>query len=193
MKVLAINGSPRESGNTAFLLKRICGELEEEGIRTETMQVGGADIQGCNACYKCSTERNRRCSVDEDEANDFITKMFEADGIILASPTYFTDVSAEMKALIDRAGLVARGNGNLLRRKVGAAVVTMRRAGAIHAFDTLNHFFLINEMIVPGSSYWNICVARDPGEAEHDQEGLRTMDTLARNMAWLLKKLGGKK
>jgi len=114
--------------------------------------------------------------------------MSEADGIILGSPTYFTDVTTEMKALIDRAGFVARANGEMFRRKVGAAVVAVRRAGSIHAFDTLNHFFLVSQMIVPGSSYWNVGIGRDKGEVEDDEEGIQTMRVLGENMAWLLKK-----
>jgi multimeric flavodoxin WrbA len=188
MKVIAFNGSPREGGNTAYLLDCVRRELESEGIETERVQVGGADIRGCSACLVCTREKNRRCSV-EDDANRFLEKMFAADGVILGSPTYFTDVTAEMKALIDRAGYVARANGGLMRRKVGAAVVAMRRAGALHAFDTLNHFFLIGEMVVPGSSYWNVGIARDPGDAARDEEGIRTMQVLGRNMAWVLKKL----
>jgi multimeric flavodoxin WrbA len=114
--------------------------------------------------------------------------MVEADGIILASPTYFADVTAEIKALIDRAGYVSRANPDILKRKIGAAIVAVRRTGAIHAFDTLNHFFLISQMIVPGSSYWNIGIGRAIGDVEQDEEGLETMRTLGRNMAWLLKK-----
>jgi multimeric flavodoxin WrbA len=122
--------------------------------------------------------------------NVCIDKMAAADGILLGSPTYVTDISPEIKALIDRACLVARANGGMFRRKVGAAVVAVRRAGAIHAFDSLNHFFLINEMIIPGSSYWNIGIGREPGDVEKDEEGIQTMKTLGRNMAWLLKKVG---
>ncbi len=188
MKVVAFNGSPRVEGNTRAMLKCVCAELEKEGIETELVQVGGADIRGCSACLKCTINKDGRCSVDDD-ANEFIEKMAAADGILLGSPTYFTDVSAEMKALIDRGGYVSRANGNFLRRKVGAGVVVMRRAGAIHAFDTLNHFFLISEMIVPGSTYWNIAIGREAGEAEKDAEGVRTMQALGRNIAWLLKKL----
>ncbi len=116
--------------------------------------------------------------------------MVKADGIIIASPTYFADISSETKALIDRAGMVARANGNLYRRKVGAAVIAVRRGGAIHAFDSINHFFLISEMIIPGSSYWNIGVGRNIGEVEQDEEGMKTMSDLGNNMAWLMKKTG---
>jgi multimeric flavodoxin WrbA len=121
--------------------------------------------------------------------NECIEKMQESDGIILASPTYFADVTAEMKALIDRAGLVSIANGRNLKRKVGAAVVAVRRGGSIHVFDSINHFFLINEMIVPGSVYWNLGIGREKGEVEGDEEGIRTMTMLGENMAWLLKKI----
>jgi multimeric flavodoxin WrbA len=138
---------------------------------------------------KCFENQDKRCAVKGDVINDCIEKMLEADGIILASPTYFSDVSAEMKALIDRSGFVAKANQDMFRRKVGAGVIAVRRGGAIHAFDTLNHFFFINQMIVPGSSYWNIGIGRAPGDVNSDDEGIMTMKTLGANMAWLLKKL----
>ncbi len=190
MKVVAFNGSPRPDGNTSLLIRLVLGELEKEGIETETLQVGGAEIRGCSACMKCKEQQNRRCSI-EDDGNSFLGKMWDADGILLGSPTYFSDVTAEMKALIDRAGYVSRQNGHLLRRKVGAGVVALRRGGGIHAFDTLNHFFLISEMVVPGSSYWNLAFGQDKGDVELDAEGQRTMQTLGRNMAWLLQRIHG--
>jgi multimeric flavodoxin WrbA len=190
MKVVAFNGSARRGGNTAILLGYVLGELAQEGIETELVELSGARIHGCLACRKCSARKDRRCSQTDDVGNLCIDKMAAADGILLGSPTYVTDVSPEIKALIDRAALVGRANGGMFRRKVGAAVVAVRRAGAIHAFDTLNHFFLISEMIVPGSSYWNIGMGREPGDVEKDEEGIQTMKTLGRNMAWLLKKVG---
>jgi multimeric flavodoxin WrbA len=189
MKVVAINGSARRGGNTSILLRYVLGELEAEGIETELVEMSGATVHGCLACRKCSTRKDRRCSQKDDMGNVFIEKMEEADGILLGSPTYVTDVSSEMKALIDRAALVGRANGGMFRRKAAAGVVAVRRAGAIHALDTLNHFFQISEMIVPCSSYWNIGIGRDPGDVEKDEEGIATMRTLGRNMAWLLKKL----
>jgi multimeric flavodoxin WrbA len=190
MKVVAFNGSARKGGNTAILLGHVLGELAKEGIETELAELAGANIHGCLACRKCSTRKDRRCSQTNDMGNVCIDKMAAADGILLGSPTYVADVSPEIKALIDRACLVSGANGGMFRRKVGAAVVAVRRAGAIHAFDALNHFFLITEMIIPGSSYWNIGFGREPGEVEKDEEGIRTMKTLGRNMAWLLKKVG---
>lgn len=189
MKVVAFNGSARKGGNTAILLRHVLGELEKEGIETELVELSGSKIHGCLACNKCSTRKDRRCSQPDDMGNVCIDKMDAADGILLGSPTYVADVSPEIKALIDRACLVSRANGGMLRRKVGAAVAVARRAGAIQAFDSLNHFFLISEMIVPGSSYWNIAIGREPGEVEKDEEGIQTMKVLGRNMAWLLKKL----
>ena len=188
MKVIAFNGSARKNGNTAILIREVFSELDAEGIGTEMIQLAGKTIRGCTACGKCYKNQNKKCAVDNDCANECIEKMLEADGIILGSPTYFADVTAEMKALIDRAGYVARANSDMLRRKAGAAVVAVRRAGAIHAFDSINHFFLISQMIVPGSSYWNIGIGRAIGDVEQDEEGLETMRILGRNMAWLLKK-----
>jgi len=189
MKVIAFNGSAREDGNTAIMIKQVFGELEKEGIETEMVQFSGKQIRGCTACYKCFENKDQRCSVKTDIVNDCIEKMLQADGIILASPTYFADVSAELKALIDRAGLVAKANKEMFARKVGAAVVAVRRGGSIHAFDSMNHFFLISGMIIPGSCYWNMGFGLEKGDVEKDDEGLRTMQTLGQNMAWLLKKI----
>jgi len=188
-KVVAFNGSARKNGNTAILLRTVLKELEAEGTETELIQLSGAKIHGCLACRKCSTKKDRRCSQTGDMGNAYIQKMEEADGILLGSPTYVVDISPEIKALMDRACLVSKANGGIFRRKVGAAVVAVRRAGAIHAFDALNHFFFISEMIVPGSSYWNIGIGREIGDVEKDEEGIQTMKTLGKNMAWLLKKL----
>ena len=189
MKVIAFNGSARKDGNTAIMIRQIFGELEKAGIETEMIQFSGKQIHGCIACYKCFENKDQRCAVKTDIANECIEKMLEADGIILASPTYFADVSAELKALIDRAGLVAKANDEMFARKVGAAVVAVRRGGSIHAFDSMNHFFLISGMIIPGSCYWNMSFGLEKGEVEKDEEGLRTMQTLGQNMAWLMKKI----
>jgi multimeric flavodoxin WrbA len=189
MKVVAFNGSARKGGNTAILLRHVLGELEKEGIETELVEMSGAAIHGCLACRKCSARKDGLCSQSGDAGNVYIGKMAAADGILLGSPTYVADISPDIKALIDRACLVGKANGGMFRRKAGAAVVAVRRAGAMHAFDALNHFFLVSEMIVPASSYWNIAFGHEPGEVEHDAEGIETMRVLGRNMAWLLKKL----
>jgi multimeric flavodoxin WrbA len=190
MHVLAVNGSPRPEGNTARLLRTACEVLEGEGITTETFQVGGQAVRGCTACYKCAENQDGRCVLPDDAVTECTEKMKAADGILLGSPTYFADVTTEMKALLDRAGFACRTGGDRLRRKVGAAVVAVRRGGAVHAFDTLNHFFLIGQMIVPGSIFWNLGIGLKPGEVEGDDEGLRTMRTLGENMAWVMKRLG---
>jgi multimeric flavodoxin WrbA len=188
IKVVAFNGSARKNGNTAILLRYVLGELRENGIETELVELSGTQIHGCLACRKCSVRQDGKCSQTHDMGNVYIDKMAAADGILLGSPTYVADISPEIKALIDRACMVSGANGGIFRHKVGAAVVAVRRAGAIHAFDALNHFFLITEMIIPGSSYWNIGIGREPGEVEKDEEGIRTMKTLGRNIAWLLKR-----
>ena len=189
MKVVAFNASARKDGNTAILINHVLAQLQKEGIETELIQLAGKKIRGCMACYKCRQNKDQRCSVKNDVLNDCIEKMLEADGIILGSPTYLANVSTEMTALIDRAGFVARANGDMLKRKVGAAVVAVRRAGSIHAFNSINHFFFISQMIVPGSSYWNMGFGLEKGDVDKDEEGIQTMKNLGANMAWLLKKL----
>lgn len=191
MKVVAFNGSPKKQGNTYLLIQKVFGELEQEGIETEYVHIGGKPLRGCTACLKCVENKDKKCVLPDDDLNSYIEKMEKAEGIILASPVYFSNVTAEMKALIERAGYVSKANGTLLRRKVGAAVVAVRRAGATMVYSDLNLFFGINEMIIPGSSYWNLGIGRMPGEVLKDEEGLRTMETLGKNMAWLLKKLYG--
>ncbi len=192
MKVVAFNGSGRKDGNTYLLLKMVLDELQAEGIETELVQLAERDpIQGCTACYKCMERKDMKCAIDTDPFNDYFAKISEADGLLLGSPVYFSDITAGMKALIERAGLVGRANGNVLRRKVGAGVIAVRRAGSNHALASLNYLFLISEMIVPGSSYWNMGIGREKGEVTKDAEGINTMKTLGQNMAWLLKKIKG--
>lgn len=189
MKVVAFNGSPRREGNTKILIDTVFTELRKEGIETEMIQLGNKLVHGCTACGKCKEIQNGKCHIKNDHLNYCIEKMIEADGIIIGSPVYFADVTTEVKALIDIAGYVTRANGHLLKRKVGAAVIAVRRGGALHAFESINNLFLINQMIVPGSSYWNFAIGREPGDVLNDAEGMQTMKTLGENMAWLLKKI----
>lgn len=189
MKVVAFNGSPRENGNTKHLLRMVCDVLEAEGIDTEIVQVGGRNVHGCTACMKCAENQDRKCVLTGDPVNEWMEKMFEADGIIIGSPTYFADLTPEAKAFIDRAGFVGLANGDLLNRKAGAAVVAVRRAGAIHVFDSINHLFGISGMVTVGSSYWNMAIGLTPGEVDGDLEGRKTMEDLGKNMAWVLKKI----
>ncbi len=190
MRVVAFNGSPRQKGNTYHAIQLVFRELEKEGIETELIQLGGADIKGCTACLQCMKKKNRRC-VQKDVFNLFLERMIEADGIIIGSPTYFSNVSTEVKALIDRAGLVSIANDYLMKRKVGAAVVSVRRAGAVHVYSSINFFFGINHMIIPGSRYWNLGIGLRPGEILDDKEGVATFSDLGQNMAWLMDKLYG--
>lgn len=189
MKVVGINGSARKDGNTALLIKAVFAELEKHGIETELMQMAGQRVRGCTACYGCFKNLDKRCAVKDDIINEYIAKMEEADGIILGSPTYFADVTAEMKALIDRAGLVGRANDFMFKHKAGAAVMAVRRGGAIHAFDTMNHFLHYGQMFLVGASYWNMVYGREVGEVTKDDEGMQNMKVLGENMAWLLKKI----
>ncbi|HEX3001702.1 MAG TPA: flavodoxin family protein [Methanoregula sp.] len=186
-KVLAINGSPRKDGNTAILIRTILGEIEKEGIHTETIQIGGKMIHGCMACMKCFENRDGKCIIDDDIVNTCIRKMREADGIILGSPVYFLDVTSEMKALIDRAGFVSYANGFPLKNKIGNVTVAVRRAGASRTADSMLHLLLANDMIVPGLPV--IGMGRDVGDVEKDEEGMDRAKHLGQNMARLLKHL----
>ncbi len=189
MKVVAFNGSTRKDGNTALMLNAVLEELSKAGIATELVQLSGQNLRGCIACYECFKRKDRRCAVTSDPMNEYIEMMDRADGILLGSPTYFANMSANMKALVERCGMVARSNDDMLKRKPGASVVAVRRAGASHVFSSLNYFFLIGQMIIVGSSYWNIGRGREIGEVQNDDEGMQTMRTLGENMAWVLNKL----
>jgi multimeric flavodoxin WrbA len=189
MKVVAVSGSARKGGNTAQLIEAVFVPLREAGIECELVELAGKDVRGCTACQKCGETKDRQCHGRKDFVNEVLPKLWEADGIILGSPTYFADLSPELKALIDRTGYVSMRNGGILTRKVGAAVVAVRRGGGIHVFDSINHLFAITQMITVGSTYWNLGYGRDKGEVQDDEEGMRTMANLGGNMAWLLGKL----
>lgn len=190
MKVVAFSGSARKDGNTAALVRHVFEDLEAAGVECELVQLAGKKAHGCTVCMKCAEALDGQChGVRDFISEECIPRALQADGIIIASPVYFADVTTETKALIDRLGYATRQGGNRLARKVGAGVIAVRRAGAIHALDTVNHLFLISEMVVVGSSYWNVGIGRAPGEVEDDDEGVRTMRTLGRNMAWALEKL----
>jgi multimeric flavodoxin WrbA len=192
MRVIALNGSARKDGNTAILLNLALGQLQAENIETEMIQLAGERISGCIACYQCQKNQDGKCVIQSDRVNEYIQKMREAEGILLGSPTYIANITASLKAILERATIVCRANGaDMFKRKVGAGIVAVRRAGAIQAFNAMNAFFLINQMIVVGSSYWNVGIGRNAGEANSDLEGAQTMKTLGRNMAWLLKKIHG--
>jgi multimeric flavodoxin WrbA len=185
MKAVAINGSPRKGGNTETLLREVLKPLDAAGWKTTFIQVGGAKIKGCIACFKCFENKDLRCAVKNDILNDCLVEMLDADAIIMGSPTYFTDVTAELKALIDRSGLVSIANGTAFAGKIGAAVVAVRRGGGTHVYDSINHMFLMSGMIVPGSSYWNLGFGLNPGEVSKDGEGMSNMRHLGKAIDWL--------
>jgi len=189
MKVVAFNGSARKGGNTKLLLEAALKPLQDNGAATELVELSGANPKGCRACGVCIKKKDGTCVIKDDIINECVEKMAAADAIILGSPTYFADVTTEMKALIDRCGMVGRANGNLYKRKIGAAVAVARRAGEIHAFDTMNHFFQIGHMFIVGSSYWNVGFGREKGEVSNDSEGIQTMTDLGENIDWLLQKI----
>ncbi len=187
MKVIGINGSARKDGNTAIIIEKVFKELNSEGIEVELVQFDGEIIEPCKACFACGGKGN--CVHNRDAFTEVFGKMVEADGIVLGSPVYSADVSANMKAFIERAAVVCDMNPGLLKHKVGASVVAVRRGGAISAIDTMNHFFLNHEMFVVGSTYWNMVFGQMPGDVLKDEEGLNNMINLGQNMAVLMKQL----
>jgi multimeric flavodoxin WrbA len=191
MKTVLFNGSARKNGNTYHCLDVVMEELKKEGIQCEYIWLGGENLKGCTACGACIENKDGKCVLPDDNMNEYISKMINAEGIILGSPTYFADVSANMKSLIERAGYVCRASGDLLRRKIGSSVVAVRRGGGAHVFSSLNYFFLIAQMIVVGSSYWNLGYGQKPGDVKEDEEGIQTFKTLGENFSYVLKKIHG--
>lgn len=189
MKVVGISGSARLNGNTAILIRTVFAELEQEGIKTELIQLAEKHIQGCTACYACMKLKNQRCIREDDYLNECLERMIKADGIVLGSPVYAAGISSQLKALIDRASMVLAANRGLFRHKAGAVVVAARRGGALGAFDDLNHFLHSKEMFLVGSTYWNMVYGRDIGDVEKDAEGMENMRNLGKNMAWLLRRI----
>ncbi len=185
MYAIAINGSPRKGGNTELLLKEVLAELNDSGWETDLEKVGGTTIRGCLACGKCFKKKDNQCANKADIFNNIFAKMLRADAMILGSPTYFAAISADLKALIERAGSVAIANENAFAGKIGAAVAAVRRGGSIHAYDSINHMFQMSRMIIPGSTYWNMGFGLDRGEVLEDKEGMANMRHLGKCINWL--------
>lgn len=187
MKVVAFNGSPNKNGNTYEAIKTVANELEKNDIEVEIVHVGNKVIRGCLACGGCSRNMNEKCVIGTDEVNEWIQKMKQADGIILGSPVHYSAIAGTMKSFLDRAFLVTSVNGGMLRHKVGASVVAVRRAGGMPTFDQLNNYLNYAEVVIPTSNYWNVVFGRAQGEAKQDQEGQQIMSVLGENMAWVMK------
>ena len=187
MKVAAFNGSPKKEGNTFHALKIVAGELEKHGIETEIIHVGDKVIRGCAACNACAKNKNEKCVFSNDQVNEWIQKMKQADGIILGSPVHYSAIGGTMKSFLDRAFYVAGTNDGMLRHKVGASVVAVRRSGGSSTFEQLNHYINYSEMLMPGSNYWNVIHGLKPGDVMQDEEGVQIMRVLGKNMAWLMK------
>ncbi|MDE6975341.1 MAG: flavodoxin family protein [Lachnospiraceae bacterium] len=189
MKVSGINSSARKDGNTAILMEKVFEALNKEGIETEMIQLSGKIIEPCKACWACGGKRN--CVHKKDQFQDIFEKMTQADGIILGSPVYTANISANMQALLERASVVTDMNRkeNLFQHKVGAAITAARRGGALNALDAMNHFFMLQNMFIVGSTYWPMAYGQMPGDVQKDEEGLATMSNLGQNMAYLLKAL----
>lgn len=188
-KVIGINGSSRKNGNTAIIIGKVFDELNKEGIETELIQLADYEIQPCRGCFACKGRGN--CVFAKDGFAEIFNRMVKADDIILGSPVYSADVSAKMKAFLERAGVVVATNPGLLRHKVGAAVAAVRRGGGMTTVDTMNHFMLNKEMIVVGSTYWNMVYGKNIGDVLSDDEGMANMRNLGENMSWLIKTVKG--
>lgn len=187
MKLVAFNGSPNLEGNTYQSIKMITSELEDKGIETEIIQVGNKNIRGCIACNECLKNQDEKCIFADDDVNMWIQKMKNADGIIIGSPVHFASIAGNMKCFLDRAFYVTSMNGMMLRQKVGAAVVAVRRAGGVPVFNQLNNYLTYSEMMVPGSNYWNINYGMTAGEIKKDKEGNQAINILTENIAYLMK------
>lgn len=187
MKVVAFNGSPNKQGNTWHAISMVTAELEKENIATEIIHVGNKSIRGCSACGQCLKNKNEQCVLPGDEVNEWIQKMKQSDGILFGSPVHYAAMAGTMKSFMDRAFYVTGVNDGMLRHKVGAAVVAVRRSGGLPTFDQLNNFINYSEMLMPTSNYWNVIHGARPGEVTQDEEGKQIMRVLGKNMAWLMK------
>ena len=186
MKVLLINGSPRKNGNTFVALSEAAKQLEKNGIETEIVQIGVKPVRGCIACGQCKMKELNRCVFDDDICNRISEKLDAVDALIIGSPVYYGQPNGSVLALMQRMFFSA---GKKVQNKPAAAVCVCRRGGATAAFETMNMPFMMLNMPVVTSQYWNIVYGREEGQASLDKEGLQTMRTLADNMAWLLKKI----
>jgi len=187
MKVIGINGSSRKGGNTSILIKTVFQQLEKEGIETELIELADKEIKGCMGCFAC--KQKKQCVIKDDFFNECFNRMVDADGIILGSPVYSADISSKMKAFLERAGVIVATNSGMLKHKVGASVVAVRRGGGMTAVDTLNHFLLNKEVLLVGSTYWNMVYGKNIGDVAQDEEGMENMKNLGQNIAWLMKKI----
>ena len=180
MKIIAINGSPKPKGNTYLALKTACDELELKGIETEIIQVGNIELKGCTSCRRC---KEGYCHFADDQLREIVDKIYSADGLILGSPVYYASIAGTMKCFLDRLFFPSQGR---MRLKVGASVAVPRRSGGVPTFDQLNNYFLISEMMIAPSYYWNVIHGGAPGEITQDLEGMSVLKNLANNMAWML-------
>jgi len=189
MHAIAISASPRKNGNTETLLQRCLDGLASKGVEGQLLSLRDKTIKGCRACAVCSRTRDKQCNTKDDDFQPIFEAMLKADIIVVGSPVYFGSAAPEMMALLDRAGYVGRANGNLFSRKLGGPIAVARRAGHNFTYAQLLMWFMINDMVVPGSSYWNVALAREPGKVVEDTEAMATIDRFAENLAWLAERL----
>jgi multimeric flavodoxin WrbA len=190
MKVVAFNGSPRKNSNTRAAIEIVLEELRKENIETELIDIGGRPLRGCIACLKCRKSGKYHCFLPDDGINEYIQKILQANGLIIGSPVYFSNVTSEVKAFIDRVGYATTDtDGNSLKNKVGAAVVCGRKAGLNFALAAINYFFGIKQMPIASSNFWNVSLSGDEGTLIYDKQGVQTFQKLGQNMAFLLKRI----
>lgn len=184
MKVIAINGSPRKGGNTSQALKIMADELEQHGIEVEILQIGHLNIHGCIGCGYCWTSEENQCVFKEDIVNEAAKKMREADGFILASPTYYAGIAGTMKAFLDRVFFTS---SDYFRYKAATSISVVRRAGGVDVVHQLNNYLNLAQTVIPPSQYWTAAYGMEKGEVLQDEEGIQTLRKNARSMAWLLR------
>jgi multimeric flavodoxin WrbA len=189
MRAIALSGSPRKDGNTDTLLGRCLAVLAERGIEGELVRLADLNLKPCTGCAGCRRRQDRTCTIKDDDFHDLFERMVAADIVVLGSPVYFGSATANIKIVMDRAGYVARSNGNLFSRKVGGPIVVARRAGQNFTYAQLMYWFIISEMIVPGSSYWNVAIGQEAGDVVNDAEGIAIVERFAENLAWVADKL----
>jgi multimeric flavodoxin WrbA len=180
MKVIAINGSPKPKGNTYLALKTVCEQLENQNIETEIISIGNMEIKGCISCGRC---QDGYCYHSDEKLREIVDKIYSADGLLLGTPVYYSGISGTMKSFLDRLFFASNGQ---MRLKVGAGVAVCRRSGGVATFEQLNNYFLISEMMVAPSYYWNVIHGGAPGEIYEDAEGICGLKNLGNNMAWML-------
>jgi len=189
MKALVVCGSPRFEGNTQKILEILCDSLRDNDIEAELVLLCDKEIKPCTGCTKCKELKDRTCVIKDDDFHPILEKIIGSEAFIIGSPVYFGSATSQTTSLLHRVAYVSRSNDRFLAGKIGAPVVVARRAGVNFAYAQLMFFYTISDMILPGSSYWNVAFGKNKGEVLADEEGVETVRHFAKNVAHILKKL----